>query len=167
MPTPEQQKIIDLWDEHTCCEFELKDSDATMATMTDNPYMHNIPTMVCGNGADEVKHFYKTSFIFNLPEDTETVLISRTVDAHQLVDEIIFKFTHTVEMPWMLPGVAPTGKRVEVPLVVILGVKDGKVAHEHIHWDQASVLAQVGLIDPTNLPIAGIASAKKMEERIR
>jgi carboxymethylenebutenolidase len=64
-------------------------------------------------------------------------------------------------MDWMLPGLAPTGKRVEVPLVVIVRFREGKLAHEHIYWDQASVLVQLGLLDAAGLPVAGIESARK------
>jgi carboxymethylenebutenolidase len=78
------------------------------------------------------------------------------------VDEMVFKFTHTIRMDWMLPGVAPTGKRVEVPLVAIVRFRDGKLAHEHIYWDQASVLVQIGLIDASKLPAAGVESARKV-----
>jgi carboxymethylenebutenolidase len=65
-------------------------------------------------------------------------------------------------MDWMLPGVAPTGKRVEVPLVAIIRFRDGKLAHEHIYWDQASVLVQLGLIDSSKLPVAGVETARKV-----
>ena len=158
-----QQAMIDLWEAHTRYEFEDKDVDSTLATMKDSAHIHNIPTMAGGNGIDAVRDFYTHSFVFHLPEDTETAVISRTVGDTQIVDELVFKFTHTIEMPWMLPNVAPTGKRVEVPLVVILGIKDGKVTHEHIHWDQASVLVQVGLISADDLPVVGAESAKRLE----
>ena len=59
----------------------------------------------------------------------------------------------------MLPGIPPTGKRVEIPHVVVMKFENGKVAHEHIYWDQASVLVQVGLLDPVNLPVAGVEQA--------
>ena len=88
--------------------------------------------------------------------------VSRTIGKEQLVDEMVFKFTHTIPMDWMLPGVAPTGKRVEVPLVAIVRFREGKLAHEHIYWDQASVLVQVGLIDAANLPVAGVETARKV-----
>jgi carboxymethylenebutenolidase len=81
--------------------------------------------------------------------------------------KMIFRFTHTIEMDWMLPGIAPTGKRVEVPLVVIVHFKDGKLAHEHIYWDQASVLVQLGLLDPKTLPVAGAESAAKVLDPTR
>jgi carboxymethylenebutenolidase len=96
-----------------------------------------------------------------MPPDTEMTTISRTIGNDQLVDEMVFKFTHTIQMDWMLPGIAPTGKRVEVPLVAIVRFKEGKLAHEHIYWDQASVLVQLGLLDPSTLPVAGIESARK------
>jgi carboxymethylenebutenolidase len=88
--------------------------------------------------------------------------VSRTIGTDQLVDEMIFKFTHTVRMDWMLPGVAPTGKRVEIPLVAIVRFRDNKLAHEHIYWDQASLLVQLGLLDPNTLPVAGIETARKV-----
>src|SRR6202163_1269590 len=97
-----------------------------------------------------------------MPPDTEMTPVSRTIGEDQLVDEMVFKFTHTIRMDWMLPAIPPTGKRVEVPLVAIVRFRDGKLAHEHIYWDQASVLVQIGLIDPAKLPVAGVATAKKL-----
>ena len=97
-----------------------------------------------------------------MPADTEIVPISRTIGTERLVDEMIFRFTHTIEMDWMLPGVAPTGKRVECALVVIVHFRDGKLAHEHIYWDQASVLVQLGLLDASRLPVAGSETARKL-----
>jgi carboxymethylenebutenolidase len=97
-----------------------------------------------------------------MPPDVKVTPVSRTIGDTQIVDEFIFSFTHTVEMDWMLPGIAPTGKRVEVPFVAIIGFKDGKVQHEHIYWDQASVLVQLGLIDASRLPVAGAETARKV-----
>lgn len=97
-----------------------------------------------------------------MPPDTEMTLISRTIGSDRLVDEMVFRFTHTLRMDWMLPGIPPTGKRVEVPLVAIVQFRDGKLACEHIYWDQASVLVQIGLLDPQGLPVAGIESARKL-----
>ena len=53
-----------------------------------------------------------------MPADTSMTPVSRTVGVDQLVDEMVFEFTHTIKMDWMLPGVSPTGKHVKVPLVV-------------------------------------------------
>lgn len=163
--TPEQQKLVDIWEKHTCYEFEQKSVDNTIATMIDkDAYVNNVPTMMGGVGTENVRSFYAKYFIYQLPEDTETVLLSRTVDNNQIVDEIIFKFTHTIEMSWMLPGIAPTGRRVEVALVAIIHFQEGKVAHEHIYWDQASVLVQLGLLDPGKLPVVGIEASEKVAD---
>ncbi len=162
--TLEEQALIDVWEEHVRCEFEAKDIDGTMATMIEGAYINNIPTLLGGRGLAGVREFYTQFFVHHLPPDTETIPISRTVGQSQLVDEQIFKCTHTISMEWMLPGVPPTGKRIEIPLVAIIRFLDGKVVREHIYWDQASVLAQVGLIDTKDLPIVGVESAKKMLE---
>ncbi len=150
-----------VWEEHTRCEFETRDVEATMATMVDNPYVNHIPTMAGGVGHDALKRFYKYHFIGNNPPDMGMTPVSRTVGADSLVDELIVSFTHTTEIDWMLPGVAPTGRKVEIPLVAIVRFRDGKVAHEHIYWDQASVLVQVGLLEPKGLPVAGAETAHK------
>src|SRR5271170_6944828 len=156
-----ERDLVALWEAHTRYEFETRDVDATMATMVDEPYVNHIPTMTGGVGHDQLKRFYKYHFIGGNPPDTTLTPVSRTVGADQIVDEMIFAFTHTSAIDWMLPGIAPTGKRVEIPLVAIVKFRDGKVAHEHIYWDQASVLVQIGLLDPAGLPVAGIESAQK------
>jgi carboxymethylenebutenolidase len=143
-------------------EFVTRDVDATMATMVDDPSVNHVPVMTGGHGAEEVRAFYGTWFIPRMPPDVETRLVARTIGDDQLIDELIFTFTHTVEMDWMLPGIPPTGRRVEVPTVVVVGIRDGKVAHERIYWDQASVLVQIGLLDPTGLPVTGAESAAKV-----
>jgi carboxymethylenebutenolidase len=97
-----------------------------------------------------------------MPPDTALVPVSRTVGENQLVDEMIFSFTHTEEMPWMLPGVPPTNRPVKIPLVVIVKFRDGKLAHEHIYWDQASVLKQIGLLTDPSLPVCGAETAEKV-----
>ena len=155
------------WDEHVRHEFETRDVDATMATMVAEPYINHVPTLTGGVGHDQLKRFYKYHFIGANPVDTELVPTSRTVGADQVVDELLLTFTHTSEMDWMLPGVEPTGKRVEIPLVAIVRFVDGKVAHEHIYWDQASVLVQVGLLDPAGLPVAGAETARKVADNTR
>ena len=156
-----------LWDEHCRHEFETRDVDATMATMVAEPYVNHVPTLTGGVGHDQLKRFYKYHFIGANPADTELVPTSRTVGADQVVDEMLFKFTHTSEIDWMLPGIQPTGRRVEIPLVAIVRFVDGKVAHEHIYWDQASVLVQVGLLDPAGLPVAGVETARKVADNTR
>lgn len=155
------QQLEQLWAEHIKGEFETKDVEATLATMVEDAYVNHIPVLTGGVGRDELREFYTRRFIPQMPPDTELIPISRTLGHDQLVDEMVFRFTHTIAMDWMLPGIAPTGKRVEVPLVVIVRFREGKLAHEHIYWDQASVLVQLGLLDARTLPVAGRDSARK------
>ena len=160
--SPAQQALNDLWEEHLRCEFAAQDTDATLATMVDDAYVNHVPVLTGGVGRAALRAFYAERFIPQMPPDTALTPVSRTIGSEQLVDEMVFAFTHTVRMDWMLPGVAPTGRRVEVPLVVIVRFRDGRVAHEHIYWDQASVLVQLGLLDDRALPVAGADSARKV-----
>ncbi|HKV56171.1 MAG TPA: dienelactone hydrolase family protein, partial [Candidatus Binataceae bacterium] len=131
-----------LWERHTGYEFGTRDADATMRTMVAEPYVNHVPTMTGGVGQAELARFYRNHFVNSNPKDTRLIPISRTIGADRLVDEMLFCFTHDVEIDWMLPGVAPTGRYVEVPLVAIINFRGPKLYHEHIYWDQASVLAQ-------------------------
>ena len=154
--------LSNLWDEHMRHEFATHNTEDTLATMVDDAYVNHIPVLTGGVGKEALREFYSERFIPQMPPDTEVSPVSRTIGADQLVDEMIFKFTHTVRMDWMLPGIPPTGKRVEVPLVAIVRFRGDKLAHEHIYWDQASVLVQLGLLDPATVPVAGIESARKV-----
>jgi carboxymethylenebutenolidase len=154
--------LAKLWDEHVACEFTTRDTEATLATMTDDAYVNHVPVMTGGCGKAALRQFYSRDFIPSMPPDTTIKPVSRTVGEDQLVDEMIFSFTHTQEIPWMLPGVRPTNRRVEVPLVVIVHFRDGKLSHEHIYWDQASVLKQIGLLTDESLPVVGADTARKV-----
>ncbi|HTB10761.1 MAG TPA: ester cyclase [Bryobacteraceae bacterium] len=151
-----------LWQQHTDHEFVTRDTEATLATMVDDAYVNHVPVMTGGHGKEALRAFYSQDFIPRMPPDTALVPVSRTVGDNQLVDEMIFSFTHTEEMPWMLPGVAPTNRPVRIPLVVIVKFRDGKLAHEHIYWDQASVLKQIGLLTDPTLPVFGVETADKV-----
>jgi carboxymethylenebutenolidase len=151
-----------LWEEHTNHEFATRDTESTLATMVDDAYVNHVPVMTGGNGKSELREFYSQRFIPSMPPDTTLTPVSRTVGENQLVDEMIFSFTHTQEMPWMLPGVAPTNRRVEIPLVAIVRFREGKLAHEHIYWDQASVLKQIGLLTDPAWPVFGAETARKV-----
>src|SRR5437660_3535508 len=163
--TPAQQRLSDLWDEHVRYEFSTRNTEDTLATMVEDAYVNHIPVLTGGVGWKQLREFYSKRFIPQMPPDTEMIPLSRTIGNDQLVDEMIFKFTHTIRMDWMLPGLAPTGKRVEVPLVAIVQFRNGKLAHEHIYWDQASVLVQLGLLDAGKLPITGVESARKAVDK--
>jgi carboxymethylenebutenolidase len=159
--TPAQEVLQNLWEEHLRDEFVTHNTEDTLDTMVEDAYVNHIPVLTGGVGRDQLRAFYSQRFIPQMPPDTELAHISRTIGSDHLVDEFVFKFTHTVNMDWMLPGIAPTGKRVEVPTVVVVGFREGKLAHEHIYWDQASVLVQLGLLDASALPVAGVESARK------
>jgi carboxymethylenebutenolidase len=160
--TPAQETLRQLWEDHVRYEFSTRNTNDTLATMVDDAYVNHIPVLTGGSGRDELREFYSKRFIPQMPPDTEMTPVSRTIGEDQLVDEMVFKFTHSIQMDWMLPGVPPTGRRVEVPLVAIIRFRDGKLAHEHIYWDQASVLVQIGLLDAAKLPVAGVESARKV-----
>ena len=153
-----------VFNKHVKCEFEEKNVDETMKTMVPEPYVHHVPVLTGGIGYNGVYNFYKNIFIGKMPSDTKFITVSRTRDNNQVVDELIMSFTHDIEIPAMIPGVPPTGKYVELPVVVVMKFKGNKIAHEHIYWDQASMLSQIGLLDSTMLPVAGVEQAKKLQE---
>ena len=157
-----QKTLSDRWDEHVKYEFATRDTEETLKTMVADAYVNHVPVMTGGMGHDQLREFYSKRFIPQMPPDTSMTPISRTIGVDRVVDEMVFEFTHTIKMDWALPGVPPTGKHVRIPLVVIVHFRDGKLAHEHIYWDQASILAQLGLIDPTKLPVAGAETAEKV-----
>jgi carboxymethylenebutenolidase len=148
-----------VFDAHVAAEFVDLDLDATMATMSDDPYVNHVPVMTGGIGFEGVRQFYGDHFIGKWPQDVAITPVSRTVGEHQVVDELVLEFTHDVEMPQLLPGIAPTGKHVRLAFCVVVGFEGGKVHHEHIYWDQASLLAQIGLLDPATLPVTGAEQA--------
>jgi carboxymethylenebutenolidase len=163
--TPGQEFLQNLWSEHLGYEFGTHSTEDALTTMVEDAYVNNIPVITGGVGKPAVGEFYSKYFIPQIPPDFELVPISRTIGTDRLVDEMVAKFTHTIQMDWMLPGVAPTGKRIEVPVVAIIQFRDGKIAHEHLYWDQATVLVQLGLLDSEKLPIVGVDSARKLMNR--
>lgn len=159
-----QSEMIRLWELHTELEFATKDASATVATMTDGNYVNHVPVMTGGRGRDEMIEFYGKHFIPKMPADTSLRLLARTVGTDRLIDEFVFAFTHDIQMDWMLPGIQPTQRRVEIPMVVVVQFEGNKIACERIYWDQASVLVQIGLLDQTLLPISGVEQARKFED---
>ena len=157
-----QRSLSDKWDEHVKYEFATRDTEDTLKTMVADAYVNHVPVLTGGVGHDQLREFYSQRFIPQMPPDTSMTPVSRTIGIDRVVDEMVFEFTHTIKMDWMLPGVAPTNKQVKIPLIVVVHFRDGKLAHEHIYWDQASVLAQLGLIDATALPVAGVETAEKV-----
>jgi carboxymethylenebutenolidase len=146
--------LSNAWDQHLASEFTAQSADQALATMTAEPYVNIVPLMIGARGRVELHDFYANHFLSQIPPDLEMVTVSRTIGQGRVVDELIASFTHSIRMDWLLPGIAPTGKRVELPFVVIVQFEGDKLAHKHLYWDQASVLVQVGLLDRT-LPVRG------------
>jgi carboxymethylenebutenolidase len=151
-----------VWDRHLASEFGAHDVDATMDTMVDDPYLLHVPVLTGDRGRAGVRRFYADHFIPKIPADWEITVISRTIGADQVVDEMVTVFTHDIEVDFLLPGVPPTGRRVEVPIVAIGAFRGDEVRYEHIYWDQASVLVQIGLLDQAGLPVAGVEQTRKL-----
>jgi carboxymethylenebutenolidase len=151
-----------IFDTHITAEFATHSVEATMATMTDAPVLTHVPVLTGGNGREEVRDFYTKYFVGRWPADTHITRVSRTIDQDRLIDELVVSFTHDVEMPALLPGVEPTGRKVELPHVVVVGFSGGKVAFERIYWDQASLMVQIGLLDPAHLPVTGVEQARRV-----
>lgn len=156
-----------VFDAHVASEFETKDLNATMATMTEHPHVTHLPTLAGGVGAAAVRAFYDSYFIGHWPDDVAITHVSRTLGSNRVVDELIMNFTHDCVMDTLLPGMAPTGKTVRLPVVVVAGFEDSRVASEHIYWDQASLLVQIGALDPSGLPVTGNEQAAKLIDEDR
>lgn len=160
--TREQRAMVDLWEEHLKAEFQDKNARASCDTMVARPYVNHVPVLTGGVGRQQLEHFYSRYFIPGMPGDVELVPLSRTVGQNRVVDEFVFRCTHTVQMDWLVPGVPPMGRPLELVMVVIVSFEGNKIHHEHIHWDQASALVQLGLLNPAKLPVAGVETARKM-----
>lgn len=157
-----RQEMIDTFQRHVAAEL-AGDLDTTLATMSDDPHLNHVPTMAGGVGADGVRAFYANHLVGKFfPPDVTMTELSTTVGDSSIVQEVAITFTHTVPVDWLLPGVPPTGKPVEMVVAVVVGFRDGKITHEHIYWDQASVLVQIGLLDPAGLPVGGAEVARKV-----
>ena len=163
VPLSRTQKVmVELFERHVKAELD-GDLETTMATMGDNPHLNSVPVMTGGVGRKGVREFYRDHLVGKFfPPDVKMVNVSRTIGSDQLVDELVISFTHTTVIDWLLPGVPPTGKKVEMAVAVIVGFKNGKISHEHIYWDQAGVLVQAGLLNPARLPVSGAESARKV-----
>jgi hypothetical protein len=161
-------------DSFTNLTLKQKDAASAIKTMVEESHVNYVPTGTGGVGQRALLHFYKDFFIPGSPPSLQTRLLSRTSGVDRVVDEMIISFKHTQEIPWMLPGVPPTNKVVQIPIVSIVAIRGGKLVHEHIYWDQASVLIQIGALDPRfvpkalssrgckKLPMMGSEAAKKM-----
>ena len=159
--TNTEKALIEVWEAHTAAEFELKDADAAIATMTDHPVLIHVPVGTGATGKAALRKFYADIFIPQAPPDIDLQLLTRTVGQNRLIDEFILHFTHTLRMDWFAPGIEPTGRRLAVPHVGIISFEDGKISSEHIYWDQATVLVQLGLLH-NDLPVIGAAQGGRL-----
>jgi carboxymethylenebutenolidase len=157
-----QTAMLEIFQQHVAAELS-GDIETTMATMTEAPHLNHVPVMSGGVGKEGVRDFYRDHLVGKFfPPDVEMITVSRTIGADQIVEELVIRFTHSMVIDWMLPGVSPTERKVEMAVAVIVKFDGDKIAHEHIYWDQASVLVQLGLLDPAGLPISGVESARKV-----
>jgi carboxymethylenebutenolidase len=156
--TPDQQTMLATWQQHTYAEFVLKDADAALATMTENPYVLLVGSGVVRVGRAAVREFYADKFLSYIPPDLEITTVSQTFGDDRIAEEMAVRFTHTIDMDWLLPGVRPTGRTAEFIIAIFIQFDGGKIAHEHIYWDQASVLSQLGVLDHP-LAVGGMRSA--------
>jgi len=151
-----------LWEEHLASEFQSKNAEAAINSMVERPSVNHVPVMTGGVGRNQLRHFYNRYFIPQMPPDTQITPVSRAIGHDRLVDEFVIKFTHSLQMDWLLPGVPPTNKPVEVATVTVIQFQDGKMASERVYYDQASILVQLGLLDSQKLPVAGVEAARKV-----
>jgi carboxymethylenebutenolidase len=156
--TPDQQAMLATWQQHTYAEFVLKDADAALATMTENPHVLLIGSGVMRVGRAAVREFYADKFLPNIPPDLEITTVSQTFGDDRIVEEMAVRLTHTIDMDWLLPGVGPTGRKAEFLVASFIQFDGGKIAHEHLYWDQATVLSQLGVLDHP-LAVGGMRSA--------
>ncbi|KAI0848403.1 carboxymethylenebutenolidase [Daldinia vernicosa] len=161
-----------VWDEHTYWEFQARSVEETMATMVEEPYVNHVPTLTGGVGRQALTEFYRDNFIFSNPPDTQLELVSRTVGIDRVVDEFLFKATHDRVINWLIPGIPATGRFISVPFTSVVNIRGDRLYHEHISWDQATLLRQLGLL-PEYLPFpypivsdSGASSATSFEYRL-
>ena len=121
-----QQQMVALFEAQVGAEL-AGDLDTTMATMSAEPHLNHVPTMAGGIGHDSVRAFYRDHLVGKFfPPDVEINPVSRTVGEDQIVEELFIRFTHTIVIDCLLPGIAPSGMPVAMALAVIIGFKDGK-----------------------------------------
>jgi len=159
--TPDQQTMLATWQQHTYAEFVLKDADAALATMAENPYVFMISSGTARVGRAAVQEFYADRFLPQIPPDLEIISLSQTFGYDRLVEEMVMRFTHSIEMDWLLPGLRPTRRPAEFVLAGVIQFEGGKVAHEHLYWDHATLLSQMGVLDHP-LATAGVDSAQQL-----
>lgn len=154
--------LVALWEEHAGQEFFHRDADATIETMVEAPYVNHVPSMTGGTGREELRHFYRHFFVDVHPEDYAITLVSRTIGVNRVIDEMVASWTHDRMMDYVLPGIAPTGRKVVIAATGIVSFRGRKIRHEHLYYDHASLLMQLGLLDPAVFRVPGAEQAQKV-----
>lgn len=156
-----QQALLDVLEDHRHAELDQLDIEQTLATMVGDPYILFIGTLTGGDNRAGVRAFYEV-LVRQLPPDLKWLPVARTIGQEQVVIETLLTFTHTLQMDWILPGIAPTSRYVEIPMAIVFTVRDAKVASERVYWDVASTLVQLGVLSGNGLPISGREGASKL-----
>ena len=159
--------LVALFEAHVRHEFETRDVDATMATMIDEPYVNHVPTLAGGVGHDMLKRFYKYHFVDQNSRERSSTPVSETIGPDRIVLETVVRFRHDQVLDRYFPGIEPTGKIVEIPTLLLVRFRGDRVCHEHIYWDQASALKQIGALDADGLPVASTEAAAKVLDETR
>lgn len=165
--TPAQQALLDVWQKHLYSEFAVKDVDMALSTMTDDPYVLCVAVGKGGYGVQGVRRFYAEEFFVGMPVDTKMQSVAVTIADNALIDESVISFTHDVPMEWMLPDIAPTGRVLEFGMIGVISFRDGKIASERLYWDQATLLVQLGLLDPQTPSVRGAEAAQLLLDPTR
>ena len=94
--------------------------DAALACLTEDCALTNVPAGTGGTGTDELRRHLAEDVVPHRPADLEFRRLSRTVDQRRLAEEFMVGFTHDRELPWLLPGLAPTGQRAQVLAISVV-----------------------------------------------
>ncbi len=138
------QDNLKLWEQHLVGEFVTKDVDLSLSTMVEDASVMHLPTRSGGKGKAELRPYYRDMFIPAIPSEWEHTVTNRVMTEDTIVEEAKVRLVHSKQMDWFLPGIPPTGKTIEMELVIVIQFRDGKMAAERIYWDQAAVLRQIG-----------------------
>ena len=157
-------RLTAVWEAHVEAEFATRDADATVATMVEHAQLIHVPVGTGARGRDALREFYSTVFIPAWPDDTVTDTVSRTVGDDRVVDELLIRCTHSRPMDFWLPGLAATGRAIALPVVAIVSFEGELILSEHIYWDQASLLAQVGALDAAAAPMLAADQARLLTD---
>lgn len=132
------------------------DLDAAFALLTEDAAVVHLPAGTGASGPALRRHLAE-DVLPHLPADLAFKRLSRTTDKVRVVDETVVGFTHDRELPWLLPGVAPTGRRAEVLAISVTTFRHSRLnAHrtESLLSARRTLWDHQGLVDQLGLPRA-------------